>query len=117
MQVDERSRTYINEMYSIGLNVDSAGTVRDINPEMAAAKAGIAPGMKIIRVNDGDFSLEGLRNAVIAAKDPAKGLTIQAQNGKETGTYKLAYSEGEKFPHLVRDGSKPDYLSAIAKPK
>jgi Predicted protease with the C-terminal PDZ domain len=117
MQVDERSRTYINEMYSIGLNVDSAGTVRDINQEMAAAKAGIAPGMKIIRVNDGDFSLEGLRNAVIAAKDPAKGLTIQAQNGKETGTYKLAYSEGEKFPHLVRDGSKPDYLSAIAKPK
>jgi predicted metalloprotease with PDZ domain len=117
MQVDERSRTFINEMYSIGLNVDGAGTVRDVNPEMAAAKAGLAPGMKILRVNDSDFSLEGLRNAVIATKDPAKGLTIQAQNGKETGTYKLAYSEGEKFPHLVRDTSKPDYLSAIAKPR
>ena len=117
MQVDERSRTFINEMYSIGLNVDSAGTVRDVNPEMAAAKAGLAPGMKILRVNDSDFSLEGLRNAVIATKDPARGLTMQAQNGKETGTYKLAYSEGEKFPHLVRDTSKPDYLSAIAKPR
>jgi len=117
MQVDERGRNYINEMYSIGLNVDSAGTVRDVNPEMSAAKAGLAPGMKIIRVNDSDFSLEGLRNAVIATKGATNGLTIQAQNGKETGTYKLGYSEGEKFPHLIRDGSKPDYLTAIAKPR
>jgi predicted metalloprotease with PDZ domain len=115
-QVDERNRDFVNEMYSIGINVDSQGNIRDINPELAAAKSGLAPGMKILRVNDVDFSLDGLRNAVIATKD-SKGLTIQAKNGKETATYKLAYSSGEKFPHLVRDNSKTDFLSAIAKPR
>jgi predicted metalloprotease with PDZ domain len=79
-QVDERNRDFVNEMYSIGINVDSQGNIRDINPELAAAKSGLAPGMKILRVNDVDFSLDGLRNAVIATKD-SKGLTIQAKNG------------------------------------
>jgi hypothetical protein len=32
-------------------------------------------------------------------------------------TYKLNYHEGEKYPHLVRDESKPDMLSDIIKAK
>lgn len=116
-QVDERNRNFINEMYSIGLNVDDEGVIRDLNPELAGAKAGLAPGMKILKVNDKEFSLDELRNAVYATKDSSKSLTIQAQNGKDIATYKLNYSGGEKFPHLVRDSSKPDYLSEIAKPR
>ena len=116
-QVDERNRNFINEMYSIGLNVDDEGVIRDLNPELAGAKAGLAPGMKILKVNDKEFSLDELRNAVYATKDSSRSLTIQAQNGKDIATYKLNYSGGEKFPHLVRDSSKPDYLSEIAKPR
>ena len=117
MQVDERSRSYINELYSIGMLVGADGAVRDVNPELAAAKAGLAPGMKITKVNDSDFSLDVLRNAVFATKSNPNGFTVTAENGKDTMTYKIAYSGGEKFPHLVRDGSKTDYLSAIAKPR
>jgi hypothetical protein len=32
-------------------------------------------------------------------------------------TYKLDYHDGEKYPHLVRDESKPDMLSDILKAK
>ena len=117
MQVDERSRSFINEMYSIGLNVDNAGEIHDVNPDLAAAKAGLAPGMKITKVNDNDFSLDVLRNAVFATKGNSNGFTVTAENGKDSSTYKIAYSGGEKFPHLVRDNSKTDYLSAIAKPR
>jgi predicted metalloprotease with PDZ domain len=116
-QVDERDRTYINEMYSIGAMISADGEVRDVNPDMAAAKAGLAPGMKITKVNDADFSLDVMRNAVFATKSNSNGITVIAENGKEAATYRIAYSGGEKFPHLVRDSSKPDYLSAIAKPK
>ena len=117
MQVDERSRSYVNELYSIGMLVGADGNVRDVNPDLAAAKAGLAPGMKITKVNDNDFSLDVLRNAVFATKGNSNGFTVTAENGKETSTYKIAYSSGEKFPHLVRDSSKTDYLSAIAKPR
>jgi predicted metalloprotease with PDZ domain len=117
MNVDERSQSFVNELYSIGLMADSEGSVRDVNPELAAAKAGLAPGMTITKVNGADFSLDGLRNAVIATKGNSGGITIDAVNGKESNTYKLNYTGGEKFPHLVRDNSKPDYLMAIAKPR
>ena len=31
-------------------------------------------------------------------------------------SYRLDYHEGEEYPHLVRDESKPDLLSDIIKP-
>jgi predicted metalloprotease with PDZ domain len=117
MQVDEREGTYVNEMYSIGALVAADGEVRDVNPDMAAAKAGVAPGMKITKINGADFTLAGIRNAVIATKTSTDGITLEATNSSTSGTYKLNYTGGERFPHLVRDSSKPDYLSAIAKPR
>jgi len=32
-------------------------------------------------------------------------------------TYKIDYHGGEKYPHLVRDDSKPDLLTEILKAK
>jgi predicted metalloprotease with PDZ domain len=116
IQVDERSHEFINEMYSIGAIISADGGVRDVNPDMAAAKAGLAPGMVIKKVNGADFGLELFRNAVLATKDGG-ALVLDAANGTETQNYKLDYKGGERFPHLVRDGSKPDYLMDIAKPR
>jgi predicted metalloprotease with PDZ domain len=117
MQVDERSHEFVNEMYSIGAIVSSEGVIRDVNPDMAAAGSGLAPGMTIKKVNGNDFSLEGLRNAISATKEGSGGITLDAVNGSETASYKLDYKGGLRFPHLVRDNSKPDYLMDIAKPR
>jgi hypothetical protein len=38
------------------------------------------------------------------------------RNGDFFKTYALDYHGGEKYPHLVRDASKPDILSEIIKP-
>ena len=117
MQVDEHTRGTLNLMYSIGVIVDGNGQVHDINPDLAAAKAALAPGMVITKVNGGDFTVEGLSNAVAATKANNSGIAIDAQNGSESQTYKLNYSGGQRYPHLVRDSSKPDYLMDIAKPR
>jgi predicted metalloprotease with PDZ domain len=106
-----------NLMYSIGIIVNNAGQVRDINPDLAAAKAGLAPGMTIKKVNGEDFSVENIRKAIAATKNGPAALTLVAENGSESATYNISYTGGEKFPHLVRDESKPDYLSAIGKPR
>ena len=53
----------------------------------------------------------------------ASGMTAQrartellVENTDYYKTYKLDYHGGEKYPHLVRDESKPDVLSDIIKP-
>jgi len=115
MQVDERSHEFVNELYSIGAIVGADGNIRDVNLEMAAGKAGLSPGMTIKSVNGADFSLEGFRNAIIATREGSGGLTLQVLSGEETREYKLDYKGGERFPHLVRDTSKPDYLMDIPK--
>jgi len=116
-QIDERDEEFVNEMSSIGLIVSKNGQVRDVNPELAAAKAGLAPGMVIKKVNGNDFTLERLRKAVAETKSSSNGITIDATNGSTSGSYKINYNGGTRFPHLVRDNSNPDYLMAIAKPR
>jgi len=115
MQVDERSHSFVNELYSIGLIVNSEGGIRDVNRELSAGKAGLSPGMTIRKVNGNEFSLEVFRNAIAATCENANGLTLDVSNGASAETVKIDYRGGLQFPHLVRDGSKPDYLMDIAK--
>ena len=104
-----------NLAYSIGIFISKEGVIGDINPDLAAAKAGLAPGMKITKITGEDFSTEKLHKA-IAAKSSLP-IEITAENGNSTETYKINYSGGEKYPHLERTASKPDILSEITKPR
>ena len=84
---------------------------------MPAAKAGIGPGMKVIAVNGRHFSGDILHEALKAAKTSASPIELLVENTDYYKTYKLDYHAGEKYPHLVRDDSKPDMLSEILKAK
>ena len=101
--------------YSIGISVDKEGEISDINPDLAAAKAGVVPGMKITKINGEDFSLENLHTAVAATKNN-QPLEFEIEFSGASQTYKLDYNGGERFPHLARDTTKTDYLSEIIKP-
>ncbi|MDQ6788468.1 MAG: hypothetical protein M3033_16820, partial [Acidobacteriota bacterium] len=114
MQIDEHTRDFTNLMYSIGILVSKDGVISDINPDLAAAKIGLAPGMKITKISGEDFSAENLHKAIAAAKT-SSSIEIVADNGGFSETYKLNYNGGERYPHLERDASKPDTLSEIVK--
>lgn len=101
--------------YSLGLYVGANGLIADINPDLPAYKAGLAPFMQITKVNGAAFSTAALRDAVAATKDAAGTITLEANNAGVTGTYTLTYQGGLRFPHLVRDESKRDILSEIIK--
>ncbi|HXZ78713.1 MAG TPA: M61 family peptidase [Terriglobales bacterium] len=102
--------------YSIGVSLTEEGKVRDVIPAYPAAQAGIAPGMKIIAVNGRKFSRGVIHDAIKASKDGKQPIELLAENTEFYRTYNLNYHEGEKYPHLVKDESKPDLLSEIVKP-
>ena len=107
----------INAAYSIGLWLKSDGLVTDTVEGMPAAQAGIGPGMKLIAVNGRKFSKDVLGDALRAGKNSNTALELLVENTDYYRTYKLDYHGGEKFPHLVRDETKPDVLTEIIKPR
>ena len=116
MKFNEQQRKFINFSYSVGLVVNPEGTVLDVNPELPAAKAGLAPGMKIVGVNGRGWSAEALHEAIAATKTGATPLELRVENGSFQENYKVAYRGGERYPHLERDATNPDLLDEIIKP-
>jgi predicted metalloprotease with PDZ domain len=98
---------------SFGLALNDDGTITDTTEGMPAAEAGIGPGMKLVAVNGRRFSPEILRDAVKATKNSNPPMELLIENTDYYKTYKIDYHGGEKYPHLVRDDSKPDLLSEI----
>jgi predicted metalloprotease with PDZ domain len=84
---------------------------------MIAAKAGIGPGMRVIGVDGRRFSIDVLRDALKAAKSNNAPIELLVENDEYYKVYKLDYHGGERYPHLVRDESKPDLLSEILRAK
>ncbi|MGD1024437.1 MAG: M61 family peptidase [Candidatus Sulfotelmatobacter sp.] len=103
--------------FSIGLELREDGTITDTTEGMPAALAGIGPGMKLIAVNGRQYSPEVLREALKAGKTGTAPLELLVENTDYYKTYKLDYHGGERYPHLVRDESKPDLLTEIYKAK
>jgi predicted metalloprotease with PDZ domain len=110
-----RGRRSVGTRYSLGLELGADGNIADTIEGMPAALAGIGPGMKLVAVNGRRFSPEVLKDALKAAKDGTAPVELLVENTDYYKTYKIDYHGGEKYPHLVRDESKPDLLSDILK--
>ena len=116
-RAENRDDKSLGAHYSIGLIAGSDGVVKDTVEGMVAAKAGIAPGMKIVAVNGRRFSSEAWHDAVRAAKTSPSPIELIVENTDYFRVVKLDYHGGEKYPHLVRDESKPDLLTEIYRAK
>ena len=73
--------------------------------------------MKLVAVNGRKFSKEVLGDALRAGKNSSAPLELLVENTEYYKTFKVDYHDGEKFPHLVRDETRPDLLSDIIKPR
>jgi predicted metalloprotease with PDZ domain len=113
----EDERDTVNAAYSIGLWLKEDGSITDTVEGMTAALAGIGPGMKVVAVNGKKFSSGVLRDALREGKTGSAPLELLIENTDYYKTIKFDYHGGEKYPHLVRDESKPDVLSDIIKPR
>jgi predicted metalloprotease with PDZ domain len=112
-KAEEGVHRFINASYSIGLELREDGTIVDTIEGGPAAKVGIGPGMKVIAVNGRRFNDDVFRDALHAAKTASEPIELIVENTEYFNTYKIDYHGGERYPHLVRDESKPDMLSDI----
>lgn len=104
----------VNLSDSVGFSVSADGLVGDTVPNSPAAKAGLAPGMKLIAVNGRRFSTDGLKAAVGTTKSGGK-LELLAESGDFFKTHTLDYKDGLRYPRLDRVGDKPDTLTELMK--
>jgi predicted metalloprotease with PDZ domain len=102
--------------FTVGMIVSDDGAVVDVTHGGTAYDAGIAPGMKIVAVNGAQYSPENLREAIGNAKTVLNPIQFIVANGAQFKTMSMEYHDGLKFPHIERDGAKPDYLGEITHP-
>jgi predicted metalloprotease with PDZ domain len=105
------------DIFSIGLQLAGDGTVSDSIVGGPAFKAGVSSGMKVVGVNGRVFTQDGLEEAIKAARDTSKPITLLVVADDYYRTCTIDYHGGERYPHLVRVESKPDYLDELSKPR
>jgi predicted metalloprotease with PDZ domain len=103
----------LNLTPSVGLLI-ADGKVADVVPGSPAAKAGLAPGVKITVVNGRDYTDAGMKAAVAATKTGGK-LELWTKTGDFNKVRTIDYTGGARYPVLERGGD-PDLLADILKP-
>ncbi len=123
-QAEESESKLYDFWYSLGIMVQGDGSsggpedgvIRDVIPDRPAAAAGIAPGMRLVAVNGRRYSESVLRDALKAARGGKEPIELLVENVEMFQTVKVDYPGGERYPHLERDASRADLLTAIGKP-
>jgi predicted metalloprotease with PDZ domain len=112
----EYTRRVVDLSYSLGLSARDNGDIVDVHLNTPAYKAGVAPATRIIAVNGRQFSTTELHHAVADSAKSTSPIQLLIRDGEYYKTLSLDYHEGEKYPHLVRDKSKPDLIGEIIRP-
>ena len=105
------------DAYSIGIQVGEDGSVMDSIVGGLAFKAGITSGMKVVAVNGRVYTRDLLNDAIKASKDSKNPIVLLVISDEYYKTCTIDYHDGERYPHLERDDSKPDYLDDLIKPR
>ena len=72
--------------------------------------------MKVIAVNGRIYAHDLLEDAIKAAKIPPSPSRCSYVTDDYINTATINYHGGLRYPHLVRDDAKPDYLDELIKP-
>ncbi len=105
------------EIYSIGLQVGNDGMVTDSIVGSPAFEAGVSSQMKIIGVNGRLYTPDLLAGAIKTTKDSSKQIVLLVVVDDYFRTCTINYHGGARYPHLVRDNDRPDYLDELSKPR
>jgi predicted metalloprotease with PDZ domain len=106
----------VDVWYSMGLQVDADGDIKDVRWKGPADKAKIVPGAKIIAVNGQVFSGDLLRDAIRDAKGKSEPIHLIVQIDNFVFVADIDYHDGERYPVLERVEGTPPYLDDITKP-
>ena len=110
------SRTPSNTVYTIGVTLSGDGNISDVIWDGPAFNAGIRPGMKLVAVNGRIYTADSLADAIRGSKGSTQPITVLVSKDDYFKTSTINYHGGDRYPHLVRDDSKPNALDDLLKP-
>ena len=99
--------------YSLGMSMGTDNKISDVLWNGPAFKAGLAPGMIVVAVNDEASTPDRLIEAVKAAKKDKAPIVLLVNSFDRISTVKIDYHGGLRNPHLERIPGTPDRLSQI----
>jgi predicted metalloprotease with PDZ domain len=102
--------------YSLGIDVDKEGAVRDVRVGSPADLAGVAPGAKLVAVDGLAWSVDRLTDAVTASAQRQGPIELLVRQGELFRTHRVDYHGGARYPHLVRTAGA-DLLTAMQAPR
>lgn len=102
---------------SLGLWSKPDGTVADVVHGSPAFAAGVAPGMRLLAVGGRKWSADAAREVLVRAEKISDPIELIVESADLVRVLRVDYHGGLRNPHLVRDPSKPDLLSAILAPR
>ena len=73
--------------------------------------------MKVAGVNGRLFTAEILEDAIKTSKSNPRPIELLVIVNDYYKTCSIDYHDGERYPHLVRNADKPDYLDDLLKPE
>ncbi|MGB6718004.1 MAG: hypothetical protein WBE47_13730, partial [Candidatus Acidiferrales bacterium] len=104
------------QAFSLGLRLGRDGMVSDSIVGSPAYKAGVTSGMTIAGVNGRVYTPDILEDALKAAQNNAAPLRLLVIDEDYYKEVEVDYHGGDRYPHLERVESKPDYLDELIKP-
>jgi predicted metalloprotease with PDZ domain len=119
-KANEKVRKYVDLTFSLGILVNAdkePGTLGDVLWNSPAFAAGLAPGMKLIAINDEAYDADLLKEAIKSAKTGKEAIRLLVQNLDTFSTVTIDYHDGPKYPRLIRDSGAPDRLGEIIRAK
>jgi predicted metalloprotease with PDZ domain len=111
-----KAREKTDYSWSLGFSLDKEGVMGDVIEGSPAARAGIGPGMKLLAVNGRRQTEEAMGDALRAAARDRKPLELLVANGDFYRTFAVRYTDGPRYPRLVRDPSREDRLTRLLSP-
>jgi predicted metalloprotease with PDZ domain len=102
--------------YSYGADLSAKGVVRDVREGSPAWRAGLAPGMHVLAVDNQEFSADVFAYAVKKAQHSSAPISLITSQTGWFQTLSLDYHDGIRYPHLERIEGTPDMLAAIMAP-
>ncbi|HEX4022956.1 MAG TPA: M61 family peptidase [Acidobacteriaceae bacterium] len=106
----------VDAWYSLGLQISKSGTLNDVEINSVSYKAGLGPGMKIVAVNNRQYTGSLMHDEIRNSKDSTTPIQLIVENTGYFRVVQLDYHGGERYPTLQRVSSKPDLLDEILKP-
>ena len=99
--------------FSLGFSVGHNNILTGVLWGSPAFKAGLTIGTKLVALNGTAYSNTDLKRALDFDLTHPEPLTFIVEQNKAVRTVTISYHKGQRFPHLVPEGSGPRSLDAI----